>query len=267
MNNPKISILMGIYNCAETLEEAVACIRAQSIEDWELILCDDGSTDNTYEIAEQLKKKDERIVLLKNGKNLGLNRTLNKCLNKARGKYIARMDGDDRCASNRFKKEIEVLDKYPNIAIVSSDMEFFDEKGVWGKIRHPEFPKFEDFVRESPFCHAACMVRREAYLKVNGYSTGKHFIRVEDYYLWIKMYKAGYRGMNIHEPLYQMRDDRNAFKRRSLRNRINESYVKYLAVKEFKLPFWNYIYIVRPVLTGLVPEWAYDYLHRKRLHI
>ena len=146
-------------------------------------------------------------------------------------------------------------------------MDFFDEKGVWGKIRHPQYPEFSDFVHESPFCHAACMVRKEAYLKVNGYSVGKHFIRVEDYYLWIKMYKAGYKGMNIHEPLYQMRDDRNAFKRRSLRNRINESYVKCLAIKEFKLPFWNYIYTVRPVLTGLLPEFVYEFLHRRRLRI
>ena len=262
MNNPKISILMGIYNCADTLEEAVVCIQEQSIKDWELILCDDGSTDNTYEIAEQLKRKDKRIVLLKNCENLGLNRTLNKCLNKAKGKYDGELSGQ-----GMIEKEIEILDKCPNIAIVSSDMEFFDEKGVWGKISHPQFPEFLDFVHESPFCHAACMVRKEAYLKVNGYSVGKHFIRVEDYYLWIKMYKAGYKGMNIHEPLYQMRDDRNAFKRRSLRNRINESYVKCLAIKEFKLPFWNYIYTVRPVLTGLLPEFVYDFLHRKRLHI
>ena len=76
------------------------------------------------------------------------------------------MDGDDRCDSKRFEKEIEILDKCSDIAIVSSDMEFFDEKGVWGKISHPQFPEFLDFVHESPFCHAACMVRKEAYLKV-----------------------------------------------------------------------------------------------------
>ena len=96
---PEISVIMGIYNCANTLEEAVRCIQAQSIKEWELILCDDGSTDNTYEIAEQLKKKDERIVLLRNSENQGLNRTLNRCLNEAKGKYIARLDGDDRCDS------------------------------------------------------------------------------------------------------------------------------------------------------------------------
>ncbi len=262
---PEISVIMGIYNCANTLEEAVGCIQGQSIKEWELILCDDGSTDNTYEIAEQLKKKDERIVLLRNRENQGLNRTLNRCLNEAKGKYIARMDGDDRCDSKRFEKEIEILDKYPDIAIVSSDMEFFDENGVWGRISHPEFPESIDFINESPFCHAACMVRREAYLKVKGYEVGNKFLRVEDYYLWIKMYRTGYKGMNIHEPLYQMRDDRNAFERRTLRNRLNESYVKHLAVKELKLPVWNYIYILRPILVGLLPGFLYDFLHRRRL--
>lgn len=264
---PEISVIMGIYNCANTLEEAVRCIQAQSIKEWELILCDDGSTDNTYEIAEQLKKKDERIVLLRNSENQGLNRTLNRCLNEAKGKYIARMDGDDRCDSKRFEKEIEILDKCPNIAIVSSDMEFFDENGVWGRISHPEFPESIDFINESPFCHAACMVRREAYLKVKGYAVGNKFLRVEDYYLWIKMYRAGYKGMNIHEPLYQMRDDRNASERRTLRNRFNESYVKHLAVKELKLPVWNYIYILRPILVGLLPGFLYDFLHRRRLRV
>ena len=264
---PEISVIMGIYNCANTLEEAVGCIQGQSIKEWELILCDDGSTDNTYEIAEQLKKKDERIVLLRNRENQGLNRTLNRCLNEAKGKYIARMDGDDRCDSKRFEKEIEILDKYPNIAIVSSDMEFFDENGVWGRISHPEFPEPIDFINESPFCHAACMVRREAYLKVKGYAIGNKFLRVEDYYLWIKIYRAGYKGMNIHEPLYQMRDDRNAFERRTLRNRLNESYVKHLAVKELKLPVWNYIYILRPILVGLLPGFLYDFFHRRRLRV
>ena len=81
------------------------------------------------------------------------------------------------------------------------------------------------------------------------------------------MYRAGYKGMNIHEPLYQMRDDRNAFERRTLRNRFNESYVKHLAVKELKLPVWNYLYILRPILVGLLPGFLYDFLHRRRLRV
>ena len=263
---PIISVIMGIYNCGDTLSEAIKCIINQTFKDWELIMCDDGSRDNTYEIATSYKEKyPEKIIVLQNEKNRGLNYTLNECLKQARGKYIARMDGDDRCDKERFSIEIDVLEKEPEIAIVSTDMEFFDESGVWGKISHPEYPMPEDFVRESPFCHAPCMVKREAYMKVKGYSVSEKLLRVEDYHLWIKMYKCGYRGKNIHKCLYQMRDDRNAYSRRSFKNRLNEYYVKRLAIKTFRLKKWNYLFALRPIIVGLLPNFIYDKLHKGRL--
>ena len=101
---PKISVIMGILNCADTLDEAIECIINQTEKDWELIMCDDGSLDDTYKIA--LKYKEQypgKVVVLKNEHNLGLNATLNNCLAVAKGNYIARMDGDDRCSINRFE--------------------------------------------------------------------------------------------------------------------------------------------------------------------
>lgn len=264
--NPVISVIMGIYNCGDTLSEAIECIVHQTFSDWELIMCDDGSNDDTYEIAISYKEKyPEKIIVLQNEKNRGLNYTLNKCLKQARGKYIARMDGDDRCDKERFAIEINVLEKEPEISIVSTDMEFFDESGVWGKISHPEYPVPEDFVKESPFCHAPCMVKREAYMKVKGYSVSDKLLRVEDYHLWIKMYKCGYRGKNIHKCLYQMRDDRNAYSRRSFKNRLNEYYVKRLAIRTFRLKKWNYLLALRPIIVGLLPNCVYDKLHKGRL--
>ena len=103
---PKISVIMGVYNCASTLPEAIASIQKQTITNWEFIICDDGSNDDTWRIADDFRENDDRIVLLKNEKNLGLNATLNKCLSVARGQYIARMDGDDICAPARFEKEL-----------------------------------------------------------------------------------------------------------------------------------------------------------------
>lgn len=264
--NPVISVIMGIYNCGDTLSEAIECIVNQTFSDWELIMCDDGSNDDTYEIAISYKEKyPEKIIVLQNEKNRGLNYTLNKCLKQAKGKYIARMDGDDRCDKERFAIEINVLEKEPEIAIVSTDMEFFDESGVWGKISHPEYPVPEDFVKESPFCHAPCMVKREAYMKVKGYSVSDKLLRVEDYHLWIKMYKCGYRGKNIHKCLYQMRDDRNAYSRRFFKNRLNEYYVKRLAIRTFRLKKWNYLLALRPIIVGLLPNCVYDKLHKGRL--
>lgn len=264
---PKISVLMGIYNCADTLPDAIEAILAQTTADWELILCEDGSTDDTLAVAQDyVRRFPEKIVLLQNPRNLGLNATLNRCLAAARGEYIARMDGDDICVPERFETELAVLEAEPDIAIVSSDMRFFDETGVWGEISHPEYPQPRDFLPGSPFCHAPCMVRREAYEAVGGYSEEKKLLRVEDYHLWLKMYKAGFRGKNIHKPLYSMRDDRNAYSRRKFRYRLNEAYVRILVVREFGLPVSGYLYALRPIAVGLLPKPVYDFLHKRNLN-
>lgn len=263
---PEISVLMGIYNCAHTLPEAIDCILAQTHTDWELILCDDGSSDDTYQVARiYADRYPNQIRLFRNESNQGLNYTLNRCLHASSGRYIARMDGDDRCSPSRFQQELDVLSNEPEISIVSTDMEFFDGTGVWGRISHPEYPRKQDFVYGSPFCHAPCMVRREAYEAVGGYSVGEHLLRVEDYHLWLKMYVAGFKGKNIHQSLYQMRDDRNAYRRRKFCYRINEAYVRGLAVKELKLPIQNYLYVLRPIVVGLMPNFLYDFLHKRRL--
>lgn len=263
---PLVSVIMGIYNCEPTLEEAIESILSQTYTNWELIMCDDGSSDGTWAVAEKYQKKyPEKIVLLRNSRNKGLNFTLNKCLSKARGQYIARMDGDDRCCRSRFEKELQVFEQEPEIDIVSSDMEFFDHTGVWGKISHPDYPKPKDFVYGSPFCHAPCMVRKCAFEAVGGYSDEKRLLRVEDYHLWVKLYAKGFRGKNIHLPLYQMRDDRNAYARRKFCYRLNESYVKLFLVKELKLPVWMSVYALRPVFVGLLPKFVYDRMHKARL--
>ena len=109
------------------------------------------------------------------------------------------------------------------------------------------------------------MVRKEAYDAVAGYTEKKSILRVEDYHLWIKMYEAGYRGKNITKQLYLMRDDRAAYKRRKLRHRINEAYVKGIAVRKLGLPISGYLYTMRPILVGILPEKVYDYFHKRKL--
>ena len=100
---------MGIYNCASTLQEALDSLYAQTYQDFEIILCEDGSKDNTYEIALENQKQHDNIVLLRNPHNMGLNQTLNNCLAVAKGEYIARMDGDDLCNPTRFEKQVKFL--------------------------------------------------------------------------------------------------------------------------------------------------------------
>lgn len=261
----KVSIIMGIYNCADTLPEAVDSILAQTFTDWELIMCDDGSADDTYRVAQSYQARyPDRIRVLSNGRNLGLNRTLNHCLEHACGEYIARMDGDDISLPQRLEKEAAFLDTHPEFAIVSSPMIYFDENGDWGRGMEILHPQPSDFVAGTPFCHAPCMVRAEAYRAVGGYSQDRRTLRAEDYYLWFCMYAAGYRGANLAEPLYKVRDDENAYHRRKFRYALNEAYVRFCGYRMLKLPLRSYLYVVRPIAVNLLPGALYRYLHHRR---
>lgn len=147
----KVSIIMGIYNCAATLPEAIDSILAQTFPDWQLVLCDDGSKDNTYAVAKAYQERiPDKIILLQNEQNMGLNHTLNRCLQAATGEYVARMDGDDVSLPSRLEKEVAFLDAHPEYAIVSSPMIFFDESGDWGRSYAIKEPTKRDFIKHSP---------------------------------------------------------------------------------------------------------------------
>ncbi len=263
---PLISVIMGVYNCEKTIGEAIQCILDQTYTNWELIICDDGSSDGTFRAVLALRHDHpEKVQVMRNRANKGLNWTLNRCLSIARGAYIARMDGDDICTPDRFEKELQAFSENEDIDIVSTDMNYFDENGIWGYLQHPERPVFRDFMKESPFCHAPCMVKKRAYDAVGGYSEDPKTLRVEDYDLWVRMYAVGFRGYNIHEALYSMRDDRDAYNRRKFKYRLNEAHVRRKAVQLFELPTWMNLFALRPIVVGLMPRFFYDFLHKTKL--
>ena len=268
----KVSVIMAIYNCASTLQEALDSLYAQTFQDFEIILCDDGSKDNTYDVALENQRNHPNIVLLRNEQNLGLNATLNKCLAVTQGEYIARMDGDDISLPTRFERQVKFLDEHPDLSLVSSAMIMFDDKGDWGRTNMIEFPQVSDFLNHSPFfTHAAVMIKHSVYIDVGGYTVGNMYLRVEDCHLWYKIYAAGYRGGNILEPLYKMRDDRNAKRRRSIRSRINGVYVTYEGFKMLNFPWYRYVYILRLIVVDsvkcMLPTSFYDFIRRKRRKI
>lgn len=258
----KISVLMGVYNCSATLAEAINCIINQSYSNWELIICDDCSQDDTYEKAISFKKLDSRIIVIRNEKNLTLAPTLNHCLLHATGEYVARMDGDDICDDDRLRKEIEFLELHKEFDLVSCQMQMFDSKGVY-RVNHPkEFPDKKDLVYGPPFCHAGCMIRTDVLRAVGGYNTSKDVERIEDYDLWFRLYKNGFCGANIIEPLYSMRDDRTEIKRSKMKHRRNSFHLRKKIIKEFHLPKRYYLRACYPILVGLLPSFAYRIAHK-----
>lgn len=260
---PRASVVMGIYNCATTLPEAIESILQQSYDDWELLLCDDCSTDDTYNIAQEFARKDSRIKLLRNTENMGYNIVLNRCIAAARGIYIAIMDSDDVSLSHRLAREAAFLDEHPQYALVGCAASFFDEQGDFGILRKKEMPSPKDFAYSIPHLHATCMIRRDALTAIGGYGSHPRMKRVEDYYMLARLYAAGYRGYNLQEVLYRICDNAASYKRRTWQNRMNEVYTFRAAHKLLRLPFYSRIALLRPILVGIMPNFVYHLLHRK----
>ena len=258
----RISVLMGIYNCASTLVEALDSLYAQTYQGFKVILCDDGSTDDTYAVAKDYAAQHDNIVLLRNEQNRGLNYTLNHCLKYADTEYCARMDGDDVSLPDRFEKEISFLDQNKDYAVVSTPMIYFDEKGDFRSGRGRGKVTAMDFVYGTPICHAPCMARTRVIKEVGCYSVSKKLLRVEDYHLWFKVFAAGYSLYMLDECLYKMRDDRNALARRNWLTRRNEAYVKHIGYKMIGLPWWYQLFAIVPIMKYMAPMWVYRIFHR-----
>lgn len=262
----RISVIMGIYNCEQYLDAAIESLLSQSFQDFKIIMCDDGSVDGTYMIAKKYASAHSNITLLKNEKNLGLNASLNRCIEYADTEFIARMDADDISLPDRFMKQVSFLDTHLEISFVSSGMRCFDDSGAFGDmIISKKVPEANDFIRTSPFYHAPTLFRTSALKEVGGYTVDRKLLRVEDYHLWFKLYKAGYKGYNMDDVLYMVREDCNAVSRRNFRNRLNECYVKLIGYKMIGISWYFYPFCIEPIVKYLAPKFLYNHYHKKNI--
>ena len=265
---PKVSIIMGIYNCEATLKESIESIINQTYTNWELIMCDDCSKDNTLKIAKLYEKKyPEKIKVINNEKNLTLGPTLNRCLEVSSGKYISRQDGDDISTLDRLEKQVIFLENNKEYDLVGSSMISFDENGEYGARKLNQEPKGKDLMKGSTFAHATILMKKEVMDALGGYSIKSYTKQVEDYNLWFRFFQKGYRGYNLEEPLYYVREDRNAYKRKSYNRRLNEIRVMVEGCKNLKLPFKYYLMAIKPIIASIIPSKLLMTYHRRKFRI
>lgn len=265
---PKVSIIMGIYNCELTLKESIESIINQTYTNWELIMCDDCSNDNTFNIAKEYQDKyPDKIKLIKNKENITLGPTLNRCIELVGGKYIARQDGDDLSVYNRLEKQIKFLEENNKFDLVSTAMSVFDEQGEYGIRKLKAKPEGKDLMKGSVFAHATVVMKREVMKSLKGYSEELNKKQVEDYELWFRFFEKGYRGYCLEDVLYKVREDRDAYKRKSIKRRVNEVRVMVEGCKRLKLSPANYIMIVKPVIAAIIPQKLLMKYHRNKFKI
>ena len=255
MNN-KVSVLMGIYNIPSKniLKKSIDSILNQTYKDIEFIIIDDGSTNDTFEWAKDLTKDDNRVVLKKNEKNLGLTKTLNIALSLANGDFIARMDGDDYCSFDRIEKQVNFLERNKEYSLVASNMNLFDENGVWGERKNNEVICKEDFLFTSPVPHPTILTYKWCYDKVNGYKEKWYTERNEDYDIFMRMFSNGIKIYVIQENLYSYREDKICYSKRKYRYRICECIVRMKGYKKLNLYPKAIPYIIKPLIVGLIPQ-------------
>lgn len=203
IKKPYVSIILPVFNCEDYITDSIQSILDQTFTNFELLIIDDGSTDNTYKKIKQIK--DSRIILTKQ-KNKGLPKTLNESFKRAKGKYIARQDADDFSYPTRLEKQVKFLEANPNFGIVGTWAEIWvDQKKSDRALLHScENYKLKfDILFDSGFVHSSVMIRKEIFNQLGGYNS--KFQPVEDYEYWTRVLEK-FNGANIPEQLQIYRE-------------------------------------------------------------
>lgn len=218
---PKVSVIMAVYNGALYVRTAINSILSQSLTDFELIVVDDASTDETSSILKSYT--DNRLIILRNSENLGFARSLNRALARASGDYVARMDADDISISCRFEKQVNFLDTHPEIGLLGSAYYRMVLSGrrLGGPVRKPESDAEIRWaiLLENPFCHPSVMVRRQVLVTYDlGYDP--EFTTTQDYELWVRVLEHC-EGANLRDPLllYRFHGKSVSWSRREVQQR------------------------------------------------
>ncbi len=210
MEKPKISVLMSVYNSEKYLNYSIESILSQSFKDYEFIIIDDGSTDDSLKIIESYKQKDKRIIIIHNTKNIGTTKSLNKGLLIAKGKYIARMDADDWSYPNRLLQQYEFMEKYSEIGVSGGAVDVCNEnlKVIYTR----KYALQDKDIRKiiflySPFAHPATIWKAEKIKKVGGYN--ENIPLSQDCELYFKIGKLAKFG-NVKDKLIKLRMHNNS---------------------------------------------------------
>ena len=263
-NNPKVSVIMGIYNCEDTLERCLDSIINQSYSNWEVIMCNDASTDGTEEVAKKYAYKYKNIILLNNERNMRLAASLNNCLKVANGEYIARVDADDICLPNRFKRQVEFLNKNKEYHVVGSWLTTFNGQEEKSIRKMKERPCENDLLFGVPFAHPTIMMRKYVYDDLGGYTISDRTKRGQDLDLWFRFYHKKYKGYNIQESLYKYQESLDDYKKRTIKAAIGTMKTNYYGFKLLGFSKYKYIYLIKPLISACIPnKFMYTYHKNK----
>ena len=252
---PKVSVIMPVYNTEKYLPEAISSILNQDFLDFEFIILDDFSTDNSWEIIQEFAKKDERIRVFKNTENKWISFCRNRLVELANTEFLCNQDSDDISEKNRISLLFDFLSKNPDFAVCSWNNEIIDEEGktLWFRKYSPEVEKV--ILKKSPVWNWTTMFRKSVFLEVWGYEKELDF--AEDYDLWLKIFSKWYKIKVFPDFVYKLRIRSGQTKSESLKQTIkNTLKVQKKAIKIYwiKASFSDYFYQFLERILLLLPS-------------
>lgn len=200
---PTLTVIMPAFQAAATIERAIASVVAQTFTDWELIVVDDASTDETAAIAEHCAACDPRIRVIRLERNQGASAAMNRGWQSTQAPFIAIHDADDKSLPGRLTAQLTFMQSHPEVHVLGGGAHFVDEAGrtlAW--VRHPmdHAGLATRRWRQCPFVHSTVVMRREFLIATGGYEAGMRL--AEDYDLWMRGFASGrYRYHNLVEIL------------------------------------------------------------------
>lgn len=205
MAEPKVTVLMSVFNEERYLRISIESILNQTFADFEFVIINDGSDDSTRTILDEYENQDKRIMVI-DQEHSGLAKSLNKVITVARGKYIARMDADDIAMPHRLEKQVNYLDTNPAIGILGSNAQMIDLNGKY--LRQRLMPStglniIWTILISNPFIHPTIMIRRDILIE-NNLTYDETYTASQDYDLWTRMLKYT-QGANLNEQLIEYR--------------------------------------------------------------
>ena len=203
-NNPAISVVMSVYNAEVFLSKSIDSILTQTFKDFEFILIDDGSKDDSYQLMQKYENDDSRIICFKNEQNLGLPASLNIGIANAKGRYIARQDADDYSFPERLQKQFDFMEQNSSIHLCGTNCRRVDIEGnvIYEKTIYAKIKDFKSFLfeRKSIFPHGSAFMRSETLKQIGGYN--ENFYYSQDGELWLRFLKQGYGIKVLPDILY-----------------------------------------------------------------
>ena len=206
-NENLISIIMPAYNCEKYIGEAIDSVLAQSCRNWELIIIDDGSADNTSSIITEYLQKDSRISLLSNEKNIGVSATRNRGIEFAKGNWIAFLDSDDIWTPYKLEKQIETAQE-KNGEFIFTGSAYINEEGkpYKGIFEVPEKVSYKELRKQNVISCSSVLIKKKFFTNIKMEGDDMH----EDYAVWLRILKTGITAYGVNEPLLIYRIHRNS---------------------------------------------------------